>query len=455
MSNLSIFKIGVGPSSSHTMGPMLAGNLFCQKLMPKLAEITKIKICFYGSLSLTGKGHLSDRAIIWGLSALEAKNLDTSTQESVINKALNDKKLCLCGQKDIDFDYENDLIFSKQFLLLHENGLTLQALNANGEVLEEETYYSIGGGFVKTQKELQKIKETGIEDPQDTHLALSFNHAKDILDYCHQQGKNLIQASLAYELQFNTLEYIQKYCLEIWATMQEAYNNGIHPQADVLPGKLKLHRRAPGLASRLQATTDPLGIIDFISLYAIAVAEENASGAKVVTAPTNGACAVNPAVLLYLKNHTVGFNDQKAIDYLLVAMLIGSLYKKNASISGAEAGCQAEIGVASSMAGAAMASVLGADAFCASNAAEIAMEHHLGLTCDPVGGLVQIPCIERNAFGAIKAIMAARMAMSRKSTPKVTLDEVILTMYNTGKDMNLKYKETSLGGLATTLSSIC
>ncbi|PAF47434.1 L-serine ammonia-lyase [Helicobacter sp. 12S02232-10] len=455
MSNLNIFKIGVGPSSSHTLGPMLAGNLFCQKIRNKLEKITKIQVCFYGSLSLTGKGHLSDRAIIWGLSGLEAKNLDTLTQETTIAKALKDKKLLLCGQKEIDFNYEKDLLFSKQFLLLHENGLTLKAIDSNGNILDEETYYSVGGGFVKTQQELQKIKENGIEKEENPDLKIIFNHSKDILDFCHKQGKNLIQASLEYELQFNTLEHINRYCLEIWTTMQEVYHNGIHPKNNTLPGKLKLHRRAPGLFSRLQATTDPLGIIDFISLYAIAIAEENASGAKVITAPTNGACAVNPAVLLYLKNHTVGFSDQKAVDFLLAAMLIGSLYKKNASISGAEAGCQAEIGVASSMAAAAMASVLGADAFIASNAAEIAMEHHLGLTCDPVGGLVQIPCIERNAFGAIKAIMAARMAMSRKSAPKVTLDEVILTMYNTGKDMNLKYKETSLGGLATTLSSIC
>ncbi|PAF52981.1 L-serine ammonia-lyase [Helicobacter sp. 13S00482-2] len=454
MSNLSIFKIGVGPSSSHTLGPMLAGNLFCEKISPKLKIIEKIQIYFYGSLSLTGKGHLSDKAIIWGLSNAKAKNLDKLTQQDIIQNALKNKKLNLCGEKEICFDYQKDLIFSKQFLLLHENGLTLKAFDKNGNIIDEQTYYSIGGGFVKTEQELQDIKENGLQE-EESHHKLAFNHSKDILEFCQKNNKNLIQASLEYELQFNSLDFIHKYCLEIWQTMQETYENGVHPKETALPGNLKLNRRAPGLFNRIQPTTDPLGIIDFISLYAIAVAEENASGAKVVTAPTNGACAVNPAVMLYLKNHTVGFNDQKAIDFLLVGMLIGSLYKKNASISGAEAGCQAEIGVASSMAAASMASVLGADAFIASNAAESAMEHHLGLTCDPVGGLVQIPCIERNAFGAIKAIMAARMAMSRKSTPKVTLDEVILTMYNTGKDMNLKYKETSLGGLATTLSSLC
>lgn len=237
--------------------------------------------------------------------------------------------------------------------------------------------------------------------------------------------------------------------------MQEVYENGTNPTQEYLPGKLHLRRRAKGLYERVKATTDPMGIIDFISLYAIAIAEENGSGAKVVTAPTNGACAVIPAVMLYLKNHTIGFGDKEAIDFLLTAMLIGSFYKKNASISGAEAGCQAEIGSASSMAAAAMASVLGAEARVACNAAEMAMEHHLGLTCDTVGGLVQIPCIERNAFGAIKAISAARMAMTRKSIPIVSLDEVIKTMYQTGKDMNAKYRETSLGGLAKTLSSVC
>lgn len=453
MSNLSIFKIGVGPSSSHTLGPMLAGNLFCEKIKPNLEKISRLEICLYGSLSLTGKGHLSDKAIIWGLSNLQAKSLDISIQEKVIHKAMIDKIILLCGEKEIDFNYEKDLIFSSSFLLLHENGLTLKAFDKNKNLIEEETYYSIGGGFVKTQSQLQQIKENGIEE-QEKHL-ISFNHAKDILDFCHHHNKNLAQASLEYELQFNDLDHIKNYCLEIWKTMQEVYHNGTHPKDSTLPGKLNLHRRAVGLFERIQVSSDPLGIIDFISLYAIAIAEENASGAKVVTAPTNGACAVNPAVMLYLKNHTVGFNDEKAIDFLLVAMLIGSLYKKNASISGAEAGCQAEIGAASSMAAAAMSSVLGGNAYVSCNAAEIAMEHHLGLTCDPVAGLVQIPCIERNAFGAIKAIMASRMAMGRKSTPLVTLDEVILTMYNTGKDMNTKYKETSLGGLAKTLSSVC
>lgn len=453
-SNLSIFKIGVGPSSSHTLGPLLAGNMFCEKIKTHIEEISKIEIRLYGSLSLTGKGHLSDKAILWGLSGLKAKELNASLQEEIFQRIINDKKLFLNGIKEISFDYDTHLIFEKDFLPLHENGLKISAYDDKNDLILEEIYYSIGGGFVMSENELKKQKENPAQQ-HSTNLLLDINNAKDALKICEEKKWNLAKLSYEYELQFHTKEEIRSYCLEIWEVMQEVFYNGIHPSSDYLPGNLHLKRRAKGLNERLAMTSDPLGIIDFISLYAIAIAEENASGARVVTAPTNGACAVVPAVMLYLKNHTVGFNDEKAVDFLLTAMLIGSFYKKNASISGAEAGCQAEIGSASSMAAGAMASVMGFDANIACNAAEIAMEHHLGLTCDPVSGLVQIPCIERNAFGAIKAISAARMAMSRKSTPKVSLDEVIKTMYETGKDMNLKYKETSLGGLATNLSSVC
>ncbi|EAI0652679.1 L-serine ammonia-lyase [Campylobacter coli] len=454
MSNLNIFKIGVGPSSSHTLGPMLAGNLFCKKISKKLDKIEKIQVTLYGSLSLTGKGHLSDKAVIWGLNALEAKNLSAAIQEEANKNAIDKGKINLCGEKELQFNYEKDLIFSKEFLPLHENGMQIKAFNVKGETVDEETYYSIGGGFILTAAELEK-RDKGSSQGKNKKLDIELNNAKQALELCKKRDWDLAELSYRYELQFHTKEEIRSYCLEIWEVMQEVYYNGTHPSEDYLPGKLRLKRRAKGLKERVAMTTDPMGIIDFISLYAIAIAEENASGAKVVTAPTNGACAVIPAVMLYLKNHTIGFSDEKAIEFLLVAMLIGSFYKKNASISGAEAGCQAEIGSASSMAAGAMATVLGANAFKACNAAEMAMEHHLGLTCDPVGGLVQIPCIERNAFGAIKAISAARMAMTRKSTPVVSLDEVIETMYETGKDMNYKYKETSLGGLATNLKTVC
>lgn len=450
MSNLDIFKIGVGPSSSHTLGPMLAGNLFCKKIEHKLENIQKLKITLYGSLSLTGKGHLSDKAVIWGLNALEAKSINSQIQNQVNKDALENNKINLCEKKEIEFFYDKDLIFSKEFLPLHENGMKIQAFDGENKLVDEEIYYSVGGGFVLTKEQLEK-RNSG-EQVQKQKFDLEINNAQEALELCEKNNWNLYELSYNYELQFHTKEEIRTYCLEIWEVMQEAYYNGTHPTEEYLPGKLHLRRRAKGLKERVKMTTDPIGIIDFISLYAISIAEENASGAKVVTAPTNGACAVIPAVMLYLKNHTIGFNDEKVIEFLLTAMLIGSFYKKNASISGAEAGCQAEIGSASSMAAGAMATVLGANAFKACNAAEVAMEHHLGLTCDPVAGLVQIPCIERNAFGAIKAISAARMSMTRKSTPMVTLDEVIKTMYETGKDMDYRYKETSLGGLATNLS---
>lgn len=454
MSNLNIFKIGVGPSSSHTLGPLIAGNLFCKLIEDKLDLIDKIKIDLYGSLSLTGKGHLTDKALLWGLSGLEPKTINSSAQEDINNRALNDGVLKLCDKKQISFDYNKDIVFHKDFLPLHENGLVISAYS-NGSLVEEKTYYSIGGGFVMSKVELEIYLKDGKKEEKLPDGFMSINNAKDALEICSKNGWNLAKLSLEYELQFHSLEEIKEYCLEIWDVMQEAFAAGINPKSLDLPGNLKLHRRAKGLYERLYASDDPMAILDYVSLYAMAIAEENASGAKVVTAPTNGACAVVPAVMLYLKNHTKIFSEEKAIEFLLTAMLIGSFYKKNASISGAEAGCQAEIGSASSMAAAAMATVSGGSAIVACSAAEIAMEHHLGLTCDPVDGLVQIPCIERNAFGAIKAISAAKMSLTRKSTPRVGLDDVIKTMYETGKDMNSKYRETSLGGLAINVKSVC
>ncbi|AII14146.1 L-serine deaminase I [Campylobacter iguaniorum] len=454
MSNLSIFKIGVGPSSSHTLGVMIGANLFCQKAIDeweKYSQTARIQTKLYGSLSLTGKGHLSDSAIIWGLNNIKAKELTPTIQKEILAHAMQSKKIKFAGLKDIKFNYETDMIFSKEFLCEHQNGFEISAFDDLGNLLGSQIYFSVGGGFVKTIDEMN----AKAKDENKLNLAINFNNAKDILNLCSKHQWNLPKLSLEYELQFNSPTFIKDYCLEIWEVMQSSYANGIHPKNDYLPGRLHLKRRAKGLNERLSITSDPLGVLDYISLYAIAVAEENAGGGRVVTAPTNGACAVIPAVMLYLKNHTIGFNDDKVIEFLLSAMLIGSLYKKNASISGAEAGCQAEIGSASSMSAAAMASVMGADAIKSCNAAEVAMEHHLGLTCDPVYGLVQIPCIERNAFGAIKAISAARMAMSRKSDPKVSLDNIIKTMFETGKDMSLKYKETALGGLAVTLGSVC
>ncbi|MCI6988462.1 MAG: L-serine ammonia-lyase [Campylobacter sp.] len=454
MSNLNIIKIGVGPSSSHTLGVMVAGEKFCDLIESDLDKIARIRVNLHGSLSLTGKGHLTDKAIIWGLSGLKAKTINSNLQTNANNKALNGGILTLCGKKDIKFNYDEDIVFCKDFLPLHENGLEIRALDESGDTIKSEIYYSIGGGFIATKNELEDLKNSPKAKSQE-NLAITINNAKEAIEICEKFSWDLAKLSLEYELQFHSLGEITTYCLEIWNAMQESFAAGINPQSDNLPGTLNLHRRAKGLYNRLYASDDPLVIVDYISLYAIAIAEENASGARVVTAPTNGACAVIPAVMLYLKNHTKVFSEEKAVKFLLTAMLIGSFYKKNASISGAEAGCQAEIGSASSMAAGAMATVYGANAKVACSAASVAMEHHLGLTCDPVDGLVQIPCIERNAFGAIKAISAAKIALNRKSTPSVGLDEVIKTMYETGKDMSIKYRETSLGGLAKYIRSVC
>lgn len=453
-SNLSIFKIGVGPSSSHTVGPMLASNMFCDLLGEKIEDVCEVKIDLYGSLSLTGKGHLTDIACIIGLNKVEAKDLTPSLKNLILDLAFCKKKIKLAGQKSIHFDPSLDVVFHREFLPLHENGMKLSALDFNGRVLKSQVYYSTGGGFISTQEELENPRSK----EECWGSKISFGSAVELLDICKKMNLSIAEFSLAYENQFASTEEIHRYCLEIWRVMQDSYFNGINTKETVLPGALKLKRRAPALAKKQANTSDPLAIVDLISLYAMSVSEENASGGRVVTAPTNGACGVIPAVMLYLK-HYLGdtFNDKCAIDFLLVAMIVGSLYKKNASISGAEAGCQAEIGSASSMAAGAAAAILGGDNQTILIAAEIAMEHHLGLTCDPVGGLVQIPCIERNAFGAIKAISAARIALDRadKNEAYVGLDEVIATMYETGKDMDLKYRETALGGLALTLKKCC
>lgn len=458
MSNLSIFKISIGPSSSHTLGPLLIGNLFCKDIAGILMQVTRLRITLFGSLSFTGRGHLTDNAILWGLANLRPETITYTEQDAVILRVKQHSRLCLGGIKDICFS-EEDLVFSEQFLPMHPNALTIHIWAENGDSLGEYTYYSVGGGFIMDEQSLAFASSSNkLKITTDEHKVREFwelRYAKEALVKAGEKNWNLWELSWNYELQFNSAEYIRQYCLYILNLMQTTYYNGVNSEASTLPGVLRLKRRARSLAATLQESSDPLGVLDYISLYAMAVSEENASGMRVVAAPTNGACAVVPAVMLYLKNHTANFGDEHAIQFLLSAMLIGGFYKKNASISGADAGCQAEIGSASSMAAGAMATVLGATIDIAFSAAEIAMEHHLGMTCDPVAGLVQIPCIERNAFGAIKAISAVRMAIRRESEPTVSLDDVIKTMYQTGKDMHVKYKETSLGGLASTLSNLC
>ena len=447
-SNLDIFKIGVGPSSSHTLGPMLAALRFLEGLRPHLKEVTHLSVTLYGSLSLTGRGHLTDKAVLWGLTGLTPETLTPALQKSIIEEIAAHHVLKLAGTQEIEFLPSRDLTFSKDFLKEHENALTLCACNSAGEILFKETYFSVGGGYVRTAADFAKVST---DDGFDERV--SIENTRKALLICEDDGLNLAQLSLFYEKQFRPEEEIRAYLSRIWSVMQNVYARGVSPREDYLPGPLHLKRRARHLKEHIASEgNDPFMAMDAVTMYAIAVSAENAAGGQVVTAPTNGACAVIPAVMLYLKNFTEGFDEDKAVDFLLTACLIGSFYRNNASISGAEAGCQAEIGSASSMAAAAMATVMGGDAHQACCAAEVAMEHHLGLTCDPVAGLVQIPCIERNAFGAIKAITAARMALARTTRPRVSLDEVIKTMYLTGRDLNVKYRETSLGGLAVTVS---
>ncbi len=454
MSNLSIFKIGIGPSSSHTVGPFVAGNEFLKDL--NLDEITRIKVTLFGSLSLTGKGHLSDIAVVLGLSGLNVKTI-SAKQKQVVLLRLNERKLLLGGVKEIDFNENSDIIFSNEFKQYHENALTIEAF-ANNTCIKAKTYYSVGGGFIKNEDEIKCQSNSSDEKNYD----YSFDSATELLWLCNKYNKNIAEIAMLYELNFNSEEYINNYCKEIYEAMHDSFIAGANSNELILPGPIKLKRRAPALAKKLALLGDKrlnrkgdLDFIDYFSLYAMSVSEENAAGNRVVTAPTNGACAVVPAVLLYLKEHVKSMSEKDIRDFLLVSMAIGSLFKKNASISGAEAGCQAEIGSASSMAAASFAFSMGASPIDCCSAAEIAMEHHLGLTCDPVAGLVQIPCIERNVFGAIKAVSAAKMAMDRESAPSVGLDEVIKTMYETGKDMDTRYKETSLAGLATNYKKFC
>ncbi|WP_104748537.1 L-serine ammonia-lyase [Helicobacter cetorum] len=447
---LSIFKIGVGPSSSHTIGPMEAGARFCELLKDVLEQVERIQITLHGSLSLTGKGHLSDEAVLIGLHGIYANELDITTKKTLLHETLENKVLKLANKHGVHFDYSKDLIFNNERLTRHENALILQAFNAKGEILKEETYYSVGGGFVYTETELKNLsKESASES-----TAYDFSSAKELLELCQTHQKSIAEIVRLREKALGN--HPDEAMTKIYQTMLECYNNGANSKEIYLPGRLKVTRLAPSIKARLEKHpkngNDPLALIDYISLYARAIAEENASGGKVVTAPTNGACAVVPSVLLYAQNHLFENLSQMAVnDFLLTCSAIGYLYKKNASLSGAEAGCQAEIGVASSMAAGGLAYLYQATMQQVLMASEIAMEHHLGLTCDPVEGLVQIPCIERNVLGAIKAISASKLALEDDYKPKVSLDEVIATMYATGKDMNEKYKETSLGGLAKTL----
>ncbi|MDF2152574.1 L-serine ammonia-lyase [Vibrio sp. CAU 1672] len=446
LSIFDIFKIGVGPSSSHTNGPMLAGYRFSQKLMPASANVHKVQVDLYGSLSLTGKGHHTDRAVVLGLMGNQPDTIKVTSAKQTLQDAIKSATLPLGGTHSIPFNYQQDIIFHREDLPLHENGMTITGFNAAGNQIAFETYYSIGGGFIVTADEL----EHGSSDPE-TQVPFNFTSAEEMLALAEQHGLSLGGMILKNEQQFRSLPEIDQRTEQIWKVMSLCMQRGFETEG-ILEGGLNVTRRAPNLLKKLEANAaienDPMEIMDWINLFAFAVSEENAAGGQVVTSPTNGAAGVIPAVLMYYHKFIKELDTRQLKDFLAVAGAIGILYKTNASISGAEVGCQGEIGVSSSMAAAGLTALRGGSNEQICIAAEIAMEHSLGMTCDPIGGLVQVPCIERNAMGAVKAINASRMALKRTSKCLISLDKVIETMYQTGKDMNKKYRETSLGGLA-------
>lgn len=452
ISVFDLFSIGIGPSSSHTVGPMKAANAFIKQLQEDnhIQNVTRIVVELYGSLALTGKGHGTDTAILNGLQGESPKTVDPDLLLPTAQKIITDKKLFFADRYLIHFDYENDFIFHRNELLpKHTNGMRFSAFVTDTKITET-IYYSVGGGFIVTDEEFGQEK-------QDVPQPFPFNTADQLLQHCRDNKLTIKEIMLANEMVWRSKEQIKQGLLEIADIMEKCIEKGCHTHG-VLPGFLKVKRRAPELLAKLQQSGTPkpnenADVMHWLNIYAMAVNEENAAGGRIVTAPTNGAAGIIPSLLNYHRNFHAGADDESIVTFLLTAGAIAILYKKGASISGAEVGCQGEVGVASSMAAGALAAVLGGTLGQIEKAAEIAMEHHLGMTCDPIGGLVQIPCIERNAMGSVKAVNAARIALleDESGEHKVSLDKVIATMKQTGKDMMTIYKETSLGGLAANI----
>jgi L-serine dehydratase len=449
LSVLDIFKIGVGPSSSHTMGPMNAARAFVLRLEHAglLARTAQVGVQLYGSLALTGPGHATDRAVLLGLEGFDPATLDPDAMEPALARIRSTGRIRLLGRHEIGFDEPMDLLWHRaERLPGHSNGMRFTALDAAGGVLHREESYSVGGGFVVTAEELAA---GGASATEAVRVPYPYGSATELLAQCRQQGLDVHELVLANERAFRPEAETRARLAEIWAAMQACIERGFTAQG-LLPGVLKVRRRAPKLHRQLSeaGAVGPMQALDWVNVFALAVNEENAAGGRVVTAPTNGAAGIVPAVLAWYRRFEPGASDEGVVRFLLTAGAVGILYKTNASISGAEMGCQGEVGVACSMAAAGLASAFNGTNEQVENAAEIGMEHNLGLTCDPIAGLVQIPCIERNAMGAVKAINAARLAMRGDGTHKVSLDQVIATMRQTGEDMSAIYKETSQGGLA-------
>ena len=455
LSVFDLFKIGIGPSSSHTVGPMKAAAMFARRLHKAelLPQVARIEAKLYGSLGATGKGHGTDTAVMLGLEGEMPDTVDPDSIDARIKAIRADARLAIDGVHGIAFNERKDLLFlRRETLPFHSNGVRFSAFAADGSVIEERRYFSVGGGFVVSQEEADKASDDPHLVADATVLTHPFSSGDALLAITKETGLSIAQVMRVNEHAWRTNAELDAGLDHIWDVMKGCVARGCRTEGH-LPGMMKVKRRAAELHRRLserpeRALQDQLSILDFVNLYAMAVNEENAAGGRVVTAPTNGAAGIVPAVMLYYDRFIPGANQAGIRDFLLTAGAIGLLYKENASISGAEVGCQGEVGVACSMAAGALAAVMGGTPEQVENAAEIGMEHNLGLTCDPVGGRVQIPCIERNAMGSVKALNAARMALRGDGTHYVSLDKVIKTMRDTGRDMMTKYKETSRGGLA-------
>ena len=456
VSLFELFKVGIGPSSSHTVGPMVAARRFIDETLAEheLDSLASIYAEVFGSLALTGLGHGTDKAVVLGLSGYEPHSVDPNEADQVYSHVKEYSELTIFGKASIPFCLEKELKFHRRTRLpFHSNGMQFSAFDRDGKILNKAIYYSVGGGFVVSEQETENpgLSMTGGANT----VPYDFSSAKELLEIARSADLSIAEVVLANEKALKIKDDIYDEINSLWKTMEACIDRGCAADG-VLPGRLNVSRRAGKIHDTLikrgeRTLVEPMAVMDWVNLWAIAVNEENAAGGRVVTAPTNGAAGIIPAVLRYYDRFCHGANNTGITDFFLTATAIGSLYKRNASISGAEVGCQGEVGVACSMAAAGLTAALGGSNEQIENAAEIGMEHNLGLTCDPIGGLVQIPCIERNAIGAIKAIDASRMAMLGDGSHKVSLDKVIATMRQTGLDMQLKYKETSKGGLAVNI----
>ncbi|MFC7401351.1 L-serine ammonia-lyase [Citricoccus sp. GCM10030269] len=453
LSVLDLFSIGVGPSSSHTVGPMRASRRFTQELTDAglLDSVARVKTELFGSLGATGIGHGTDFAVVAGLSGHDPETVVADAIPQIVTAAVENRRLQLAGEREITFDRAKDVVMHRRRSLPgHPNALRITAFDGDGGVVAEGEYYSVGGGFVVSADELgQSLSEPEAAEPYP------FSSADELLQRCRESGLSIAGVMRANELTRHSEEHLRSQLLRIWEVMRECVENGCTRTEETLPGGLRVRRRAPALRERLRADAtnrslqgDPLEAMEWVNLFALAVNEENASGGRIVTAPTNGAAGIIPAVMHYYREFVRGASDEAMVDFLLTAGAVGILFKTNASISGAEVGCQGEVGSACSMAAAGLCAVLGGTPEQVENAAEIGLEHNMGLTCDPVGGLVQVPCIERNAIASVKAVNAARLSVRGDGQHRVSLDQAIATMRQTGADMKSKYKETSRGGLA-------